>query len=174
MVTMVDISPMQRQNYVLRQLQTSTTATEPVFAKPFVSTHGHPWLYGKFKFQSIFSLLTVTNSWGTNIRFGVGSWRLARAASFDFPPHAMAWSLPITRQQNIPSCLNTDVADSCNSITSSTVHMLRPWSHSDTPQSKMCHQMLREHEHSHPGASGAAAPGGRVQGAAKGPANWIL
>ena len=42
--------------------------------------------------------------------------------------------------------------------------------HSITLQSEMCHQMLREHEHSHPGASGTVAPGGRVQGAAKGPA----
>jgi len=44
MVTVVDISSMQRQNYVLRQLQSPTTATETVFAKPFVSTHGHLWL----------------------------------------------------------------------------------------------------------------------------------
>jgi hypothetical protein len=41
MGTMVDISSMQRQNYVLRQLQASTTAIEYVFGKPFVSTHGH-------------------------------------------------------------------------------------------------------------------------------------
>ena len=44
MVTMVDISSMQRQNYVLRQLQASTRAIKSVFGKPFVSTHGHLWL----------------------------------------------------------------------------------------------------------------------------------
>lgn len=30
--------------------------------------------------------------------------------------------------------------------------------HSVTPQSEMCHQMLRKQEYSHLGASGAAAP----------------
>jgi hypothetical protein len=55
MVTMVDISSMQIQNYVLRQLQSSTTAIESVFAKPSVSTHGHLWLWGKIKVHSNFS-----------------------------------------------------------------------------------------------------------------------
>jgi len=41
MVTMVDIFSMQKQNYVLRQLQSQTTAIESVYAKLFVSTHGH-------------------------------------------------------------------------------------------------------------------------------------
>jgi len=79
-------------------------------------------------------------------------------------------SLPITRQHKMPSCLSTDVADPRKSTTSRTVQMVSQLSHSVTPQSEMCHQLLREQEHSHAGASGEAAPGGRVQGAAKGPA----
>jgi hypothetical protein len=50
----------------------------------------------------------------------------------------------------------------CTSSVTEVVYLL----HSITPHS----ETLREHEHSPPGASGAVAPGGRVQGAAKGPA----
>jgi len=177
MVTVVDISSVQWLNYVLscshQRQRLSPCLQNLLFPRTVICGCRE-----KLNFTET-SLLTVTKSWGTSIRLGVGSWRLAPAASFDFPPHATAWSHPITRQQKKyhPAWIlmsHNHVTVPLPVLFTCSVTEVIYRLHSITPPTEMCHQMLREHEHSHPGASGVVAPDRRVQGAAKGPANWKL